>query len=371
MMVRLIRVPTLLLLGMAVLACSCGTAACPLASSTLDEIEALVEDYVERDVSPGLLLGIRCGESMWVEAFGVSDISTGAPLETSHQFLVASLAKQFVAAVVMRLVEDGELALESRISNYIEDVPGAWTDITIRHCLNHTSGTFSFGTLPVDIGNGVLSSDAVIGFLTAGDLFFAPGEDFIYSTVGYFVLSYIVERITGESVDVYIEREFLEPLGMTETGFLANCPPENLAGYHQYYWRGQALVTDPPTTSWGLGDGMYSTARDLFAWQAALVSGRVVSEASYAMITERTETPGADGEAAVHDYGFGLEVFVDEEGELAEVGHWGNGGGHISRLWAYPSHDVVVVSLQNSNGRLAPLLDSIESVLLDSSSGEP
>ena len=365
---RAISATTLLSIALAAAYWTACVAGCPLPPSTLEEVGVLVEEYIERDISPGLLLGIRCGETYWFEAFGISDISTGAPLEATHQFLIGSIAKQFVAAAVMRLVEDGWLSLESPISDYVQHLPDTWAGITIRHCLNHTSGTFSLGGLPFNTGSGSLSSEAVIGFITPGRLFFPPGEDHLYSTVGYFVLGYIVKQITGEPVDTFIEREFLVPLGMTETGFLISRQPENLAGYHQHYWQGQAFFTEPPTGSWGLADGMYSTAADLFTWQAALTAGHVVSEASYAMMTERTETRSADGAVTTHNYGFGLEVHVDEEGELSEVGHWGNGGGHICFLGKYPSVDVSLIALQNSNGILAPLLEAIEAVLLEAGS---
>jgi CubicO group peptidase (beta-lactamase class C family) len=232
--------------------------------------------------------------------------------------------------------------------------------------LNHTSGTYSFGTLPANTGDGVLSRDAFISFLTAGNLFFPPGTDFIYSTVGYYLLGYIAEKTTGQPIDRFIEEQFLRPLGMTDTGFLSRRTAVSLAGYHQYYWKGNALYTDPPTTSLGFADGMYSTATDLLTWQAALSSGSVISEASYALMTTRADTRNAEGEVVVHDYGLGLEVFVDRQGDVREVGHWGNGGGHISRLWSYPGLDITVVSLQNSNGRLEPLLDGIEALLFDS-----
>lgn len=346
-------------------------AGCPLSPSTIGEIRDLVEVYIDADYSPGLVLGIRCGDATWLEGFGVSDISTGEPLEASQQFLVASIAKQLVAAVVMRLVEEGRLGLEDPIADYVDYLPEAWTGITIRHCLSHTSGTFSFGGLPTNLGSGSLSRESLIGFITSGRLFTPPGEGFLYSTVGFFLLGYIVEQVTGAPVDDFIEREFLVPLGLEDTGFLLTRSPEDLAGYHQHYWQGQAFFRDPPTTSWGLADGMFSTAEDLLAWQAALASGGIVSNESLALMTTRAATTNAAGETAIHNYGFGLEVFADEEGRLTEVGHWGNGGGHIAYLWAYPQHDISVVALQNSNGRLAPLLEEVEALLVGTRGEKP
>lgn len=343
-----------------------GTVARPLDQGAIAEVNALTEAYIRNDISPGLVLGIRCGETYWIEAFGVSDIETQAPLTSSHQFFVGSIAKQFTAAAVLRLVEGAKADLDAPITDYLPDAPAAWSGITIRHLLNHTSGIRSYGTLPHNLGAGVMPSEALIGFIAAVRPSFPAGERFVYSTSAYSVLAYIVEQITGSPFDDTIEQQFLAPLQMADTGYSIGGKPNHLAGFHQYYWQGAALFTEPPNTILGLGNGMYSTVADLFVWQSALTTGRVVSETTYAQMTLQTETCSAEGETSIHDYGFALELQVSEHGELCRVGHGGNAGGHIVFLWEYPACDMSIIALQNSNGMLMPLLREIEAILLRS-----
>ena len=367
MLKRLLRIAAVLAATTAIGLWAARGSSCPLPEETLDTIRDWVEQDIAADACPGLVLGVRCGNSIWIEAFGVSDMDTQAPLESSHQFLIGSIAKQFVAVGIMRLVEEGRLSLDDRIGDYIDNLKPSWSGITIRHCLNHTSGIASFGVfggLPANTATTNVTRADIIGYITAGDLFYPPGEDHIYSTAAYDVLAYIVELVTGAPIDTFITREFLEPLGMHDTGFLMNRSPASLAGYHQHYWKGQVFFRDPPTTSWGFADGMFATVSDLLTWQAALSSGQVIREASYASMIVRTTTR-AGGVTRTHDYGLGLQVFADATGAISEVGHWGNGGGHIAYVWGYPEQDIGVVALQCStgNGLLAPLLQEIGDLL--------
>jgi len=344
--------------------------ACPGADGVIAEIRTLVETYIRDDISPGLVVGLRFGETTWIEAFGISDIKTRDLLTSEHQFFVGSIAKQLTAAAVLRLIEKGQVSLDASITSYLPDAPEAWSEITIRHLLNHTSGICSLGSMPNDLGEGVIVSEMVIGFIRPTELRFAPGEDWVYSTAGYYVLAYIVERITGAPFEAFVEQEFLGPLGMTETGYRIQREPDRLAGYHRVYWQGEAMFVEPSDDVLGLGFGMYSTVSDLFVWEAALRSGRVVSEVTFAEMTKPTETRSVSGEVSIHDYGFGLELRFDDLGTLSRVGHGGNGGGHIGIVWSYPAEDIVLIVLQNSDSMLPPLLEEIEAVLLSACASE-
>jgi len=344
--------------------------ASPEADAVIAEVRTLAEAYIRDDVSPGLVVGLRFGETTWIEAFGISDIEERGPLTSEHQFFVGSIAKQFTAAAMLRLVEQGRASLDASIAAYWPDAPEAWSGITIRHLLNHTSGICSLAGIPYHLGEGVLVSEAVMSFITPTRLRFAPGEDWVYSSAAYFVLAYIVERIAGTTFEAFVEQAFLGPLGLTSTGYRIQREPDQLAGYHRAYWQGEAMFTQPSQDILGLGYGMFSTVSDLFVWEAALRSGRVVSEATFAEMTEPTVTRDALGQIATHDYGLGLELRFDDCGVLSRVGHGGNGGGHIGIVWSYPPEDAVLIVLQNSDSMLPPLLEEIEDVLLASWAAE-
>ena len=354
----------LLILASALSAVSC-SASCPLDEQTVEEIVGLADAHIEADVTPGLVLAIRCGAAYWIEAFGLSVIKTREPMDSSFQFFVGSISMQFVAASVLKLRESGLLDLDDPITEHIDDVPDDWSAITFRHLLTHTSGANSFGgysALPFDNWS-VYSSESVIRSMLTGKLFFAPGEEFLFGrTTGYAVLAYIVERTTGETIEAYIEREFLAPLKLLDTGFATVRPPAQLAGFYHHYWNGKAMFEEVPHFDTALGSAMYSTAADLFAWQIALSTGRVISDDSYALMTEQVTTRNAEGVVETHNYGLGLEVYVNEDGVLVELGHVGESG-HRCGLWEYPAADIVVVALQNCDRPLRPLLEDIEAVL--------
>jgi len=340
-------------------------ASCPLDDQTLDAIRNLADAHIEADIAPGIVLAIRCGDAYWIEPFGLSLIKTQEPMDSSLQFFVGSISKQFVAAAILRLRESGVLDLDDPISNFIDQVPDDWAVITIRHLLTHTSGANSFGgytQLPFDAG-GVWPSESVISAMMTGDLAFVPGEEYCYSrTTGYMILAFVVERVAGVTLETYIEREFLAPLKLSGTGFATVHEPTKLTGFYHHYWNGQAMFEEVPHFDTALGSAMYSTAADLLAWQIALSTGQVISKDSYTMMTTRATTCSADGVTETHDYGLGLEVIVNEDDSLAELGHRGHGG-HRASLWVYPAADIVVAVLQNCDRPLRPLLEDIEAVL--------
>lgn len=370
--IRAARTRGILVLAFALTAVSC-FASCPLDEQTVDAIRVLVDAHIEADPAPGLVLAVRCGDTYWIEAFGLSVIKTQEPMDSSLQFFVGSISQQFVAASILKLREAGLLELDDPISDYIDHVPDDWSAITIRHLLTHTSGANSFGgynELPVGIGF-VYPSETIIQSMMLGPLFFTPGEEFLFGrTTGYAVLAYVAECVTGETIESYIEREFLTPLGLLDTWFATIRHPENMAGFYHHYWDGHAMFEELPVFDMGLGSAMYSTATDLLAWQIALSTGRVIAEESYALMTEQATTRNAEGVIETHDYGLGLEVYVSEDGEIAKLGHFGDGGGHRCGLWAYPPADVVVVLLQNSDRQLDPLLEDIEAVLFQSGASD-
>ena len=362
---RAARTWGILVLALALSSVSC-FASSPLDEQTVDAVCNLVNAHIEADLTPGLVVAVRCGDAYWIEAFGLSVIKTQEPMDSSLQFFVGSISQQFVAASVLKLREAGLLDLDDPITDHIDDVPDEWSAIAIRHLLTHTSGANSFGgynELPVGVGS-VYPPESIVRSMMSGQLFFTPGEEFLFGrTTGYAVLAYVVERVTGETIESYIEREFLAPLGLLDTWFATIRLPENMAGFYHHYWDGHALFEELPTYDMGLGSAMYSTATDLLAWQNALSTGRVIAEESYALMTEQATTRSAEGVIETHDYGLGLEVYVSEDGDITKVGHIGDGGGHRCGLWAYPSADVAIVLLQNSDRPLRPLFEDIEAVL--------
>ncbi|MFC2077301.1 serine hydrolase, partial [Candidatus Bipolaricaulota bacterium] len=112
---------------LAVLMGSGALLAWPGGDGVIAEIRTLVKAYIRDDISPGLVVGLRFGETTWIEAFGISDIKTSDLLTSEHQFFVGSIAKQFTAAAVLRLIEEGRACLDASITSYLPDAPETWS----------------------------------------------------------------------------------------------------------------------------------------------------------------------------------------------------------------------------------------------------
>jgi len=318
-----------------------------------------------RDLTPGLVLGVRWGDAVWVEAYGVTDAAQPEPMRPSTQLYIGSISKQFTAACILRLVERDLLGLDWPVSRVLRDAPERWSDVTIHHLLTHTSGINSYGSLPYELGEGVLPSKTLLAFITSAGTFFEPGTDYVYSSADYAVLACVVEEVSGTSYGDFLERTFLAPLGLRDTGYWVDRRPPNLAMNHKVYIEGAATFTPYINVSLGLGaSSIHSTVADLLRWQKALVDGRVVSPASYALMVTPASYLASNGTRESVDYGYGLQLEFDEGGALFGVGHGGINAGHIGWLWGYPTKDIAFVALQNSDGMLPPLLDRIEEVLL-------
>ncbi|MFC2077353.1 serine hydrolase domain-containing protein [Candidatus Bipolaricaulota bacterium] len=330
------------------------------------EIHALVTDYLNQDLTPGLVVGVRWGDATWVRGYGVTHAGTDRPMTADTRLYIGSLSKQFTAAGIMRLVEQRRLGLDWTIPRVFPEAPDHWAEITIHQLLNHTSGISSYGAIPYNLGQGVLPPRALLGFIAATDLFFEPGTAYVYSSPDYAVLGYIIEQVSGMTYGEYLERTFLSPLGLASSGYWIDDRPDGLAGNHMVYVGGEATFQPVVNVSLGLGSSsIHSTVGDLLAWQEALLTGRAVQPASLERMTEPVDVLGYDGEPLTEDYGYGLQLELADDGSLFGLGHGGINGGHIGWIWAYPTLDVGFVVLQNSDGMLLTLLDEIEEALLN------
>jgi len=329
------------------------------------ELDALVAEYMARGLTPGIAVGVRIGDARWVRAYGAADAETGAPLTIASSFYIGSLTKQMTAAAILRLVEEGRLSLEQTVDSILDDVPEAWAGITIHHLLTHTAGIKSYGSLPYDLGEGALPSRALVGFIAAVDPVYAPGEGYLYSSADYAILGYAIERRSGLPFGGFLDLHLFRPLGMSDSGFWVDDRPEDLVVGHSVYVDGAATFIPSVNVSAGLGAAcVHSTVDDLLTWQEGLVCGRVVSPASYVLMTTPATIDPPDGPVETINYGYGLELDVGPNERPIAVWHGGGNGGQISYIWWMADRDVAFVVLQNSDGLYYELLESIKRVLI-------
>lgn len=334
------RGKTLIALFVSVLVCRQATAA---------SIEAEVRNQLEHLTTgrlPGMVvLAARDGKIVFQDAGGWADIENKAPLTTSTPFCIGSITKQFTAAAILRLADEGKLSPDDRLARFFPDFPRAG-EITLRHLLNHTSGIHSFTDKPdflAKVARPIQPADLIASF-HSDPPDFAPGTGFHYSNSAYFLLGEIVAKVSGKPFSDCLQEMFFEPLGMRHTEIYQNSAPPAGAVKGYEMKAGKVAPALDWDMSWAGGAGaMVSTVGDLFLWNEALYGGKILKPESFKAMTTATKLPaGVDG----LNYGFGL--VVSELDCLPMISHSGGLNGWSGDLLRLPGQNCTVVLLTNA-----------------------
>jgi D-alanyl-D-alanine carboxypeptidase len=312
---------------------------------TREALAARIDSVVHADILargfPSVSIAIARGaEGMLLErAWGLADVASGRKADPSTIYNIGSTAKQFTAALILRLVERGMLALTDTIGRHLAGSRPEWNAITLDQLLNHTSG------LEHDVPQVVAESDSVsleaLVALAAQEKPAAPpGTKFLYSNTGYMLLGALVEKMYGKPYAVVLRDEIVRPLGLQSLGACQTLPEARAAtGYIRTSF-GTSIPRGYVHPSHGTGAGnICATAGDLARWNAALHGGRVVSAESYTAMT--TPRGGAAG-----DYGFGLGIRKAPWGG-AVINHDGEDDGYSSHNSWFPAESLSVTLLYN------------------------
>jgi CubicO group peptidase (beta-lactamase class C family) len=295
--------------------------------------------------SPGAAVVVAHGDSVILaRGYGLADVEHGVPITPATSFRLASVTKQFTAAAVLSLVEDGKVGLDDRIGDLLADVPAYAREVRVRHLLAHTSGLPDYEPI-LGSGDGPQATDLdVLALLhRATKLYFAPGTSWRYSNSGYALLALIVERRSGDTFARYLRRRVFDRAGMTTAVAHVDGVDTVANRAFGYSRRGGAWIrTDQSRTSAVLGDGgIYASAAELARWSAALDRHTVLAESTIALAT--TPTVLASG-ISTH-YGFGW--FLDEFQGHRRQRHEGDTIGFRTALQRYPDEQLTVIVLVN------------------------
>lgn len=307
-----------------------------------------VDTYIQAEMTkrqiPGLaLVVIRDGEVVKMQGYGFANLEHDVPVTPDTVFELASVTKQFTAAAVMRLVEEGKVGLRDPIRRYVPDAPDTWKDITVRHLLTHTAGLAGLrhGFQSLYIGGRRLNytTAQMLDAATKDPMSFAPGAHWQYSDVGYFLLGMVIEHASGQRYRDFLADRFFQPLGMTSTSVLDQWAivKHRAAGYTL---RDGQLVNIRRVAQVALPShyGVFSTVRDLAPWEHALAAGHVVKPSSLAQMW----TPVTLNNGLSYPYGFGW--FVDEWLGHRMITHTGITGTEYTR---FPDDNLTVIVLTN------------------------
>lgn len=344
-------------------------------------IDAVASKAIGERISAGYTVGVmREGRVLFVKGYGFANLEDGVAARSDTIYRVGSITKQFTAAAVLKLAEDGRLSLDDPLSKYVPSFPRA-SEVTLRQLLTHTAGIHSYTALPdylTTLGRrDVTTSDMVTtiaGLQPAYD--FEPGRGWSYSNSGFYLLGAVIEKASGQSYAEYLRTALFVPLGLADTRVddLLPIVPHRAAGYEKvdgtppFFRNADYATTGPP----GAAGAIRSSARDLLVWHAALLGGRVLKPASLAaMLAPGRLSDGrlasavrvsASGEAAKTEYGFGITTGLFEGRRV--VAHGGSINGFNAALATFPDQRVTVVVLANTGGGTVRVATDIERTVL-------
>ena len=310
-------------------------------------IDTLFGQYARPAVPGAAVVVIKNGRVAFARGYGLADLETNTPVTERTNFRLASLTKAFTAMAVMLLVNEGRLRFDDRLRDILPDFPAYGRDIVIRHLLTHTSGLRPYEALVRDSQIRSMKDRDVLALLRRTDtLLFQPGSAFRYGDSGYAILALVVEAVSGKSFASFLHDRIFTQIGMNST--VAYEPgisvvPNRALGYSPSPTGFR--LSDQSTMSTVLGDGgIYSSVRDLVAWDRALDDHRLVDP----QLQQFAWTPAGLNDGTQTRYGFGWFIGRDETGPY--VSHRGETSGFTNFIVKYPKRQLTVVVLTNRRG---------------------
>src|SRR6516164_3301009 len=308
----------------------------------LARMEEVVQSFVKNKQFMGAVLVARGNDILLDKGYGFANLEWNIPDSPKTKFRLGSITKQFTAAAILLLEEQGKLKVDDPVKKYMPNAPAAWDKITIYNLLTHTSGIPNFTSFP-DYGSSEAkpaTPEQLVNRFLDKPLDFAPGEKWSYSNSGYVLLGYLIEKITGEYYQTFLEENLFKPLGMNDTGYDSNVLiiPHRAVGYVERGMPMHARYIDM-TIPFSAG-GLYSTTHDLLQWNRALYGRKVLSSAELKKMT----TPYKNKD----NYACGLWVRTDH-GHTVFV-HAGGIEGFNTSMAYYPDEKLTVIALGNVNG---------------------
>lgn len=311
--------------------------------ATVDSIDRYVRAEVARYRIPGLSLTILRGDSLVLaRGYGYANVELHVPASDSTVYESGSLAKQFTAAAVVMLSEQGRFSLDDPITRFLPEGSIRWRGITIRHLLTHTSGISDYADSALDPHRDY-TEEELVRLAASQPLEFAPGDRWSYSSTGYVLLGIVIHRVTGVFYGDFLRDHIFRPLGMRSTRVMsaADIIPNRAAGY---YFRNDTLKNQDwvsPSLNATADCCLLLTVHDLTQWAIALNHGKVPSRAGL----DASWTPVHLNGGGTYPYGFGWHV--TQQRGYRRIGHSGSSQGFQTTIQRYPDFNLTVIVLVN------------------------
>jgi D-alanyl-D-alanine carboxypeptidase len=304
-----------------------------------DDVDEYIEAQMRKQQIPGLSLAVvQAGKVVKMKGYGLANVELNVAATPSTVYELQSITKTFVACGIMLLAEDGKLGLDDKITRYLTGLPEAWSEVTVRQLLTHTSGIPSFvqdqgsGQAIIAFAQKVESSEEIVRWAAARPLKFAPGEGRKYSSTGYHLLGMIIEKVAGKPWGQFLHDRVFAPLGMTSTRVYSaeDIIPNRASGYLRFGELKNGLWFTPAYRESAAG-GLVSTVQDMARWESALEAGTILKPSTLAEMVVPTKLR-SDSVVQERDgtrYGLGWDLPTYQ-------GHrvMAHGGDHVSGFTA-------------------------------------
>jgi CubicO group peptidase (beta-lactamase class C family) len=310
----------------------------------VSEFNKLLSAQFKANETGAAALVARNGEIIYKRALGMANLELNIPMQVDHIFRIGSITKQFTAVAILQLMEQGKLSLQDDITQFIPDYPTQGYHITIEHLLTHTSGIKSYTEMddfeermPLDFK----PLDIITHFKNQ-PMDFAPGTQWKYSNSGYFLLGYIIERVTNKSYAEYIEENFFRKIGMSNSLYGSNSKIIKNRAYayskgEQDFENAQHLSMTQPYSA----GSIMSTVEDLYKWHQALHSYKIIKKENLDKAFARYKL--IDGKETDYGYGWGFNNVQ----ESPTIEHSGGINGFLTIGIYVPNEDVFVAVFSN------------------------
>jgi CubicO group peptidase (beta-lactamase class C family) len=315
--------------------------------------------------APGCAVAVSLnGQTVFENAFGLAEVEHNVPNTAQTVFESGSVAKQFVAASLVLLQQEGKLNLDDQVRKYVPELPDYGAPLTIRHLLNHTAGLRDWGSVMGLTGAGrgdrVITQELALDVIfRQRSLDFKPGDEYSYSNSGYQLAALIVERVSKQKLAAFTGERFFKPLGMTKSSWrddYQRLVPGRAQAYSRQGQNGPWRLNMPFMSVYGNG-GMLTTVGDWMKWNAMLDS-----RSMGAPLVDALETQGLLNNG--HKISYALGLVVGTYKGLRDISHGGSTAGYQTFLARYPDQKVSVGVLCNgtspsAGGLAASVTDEI------------
>jgi len=317
------------------------------AQTKVDKIDKVMQLYSSYNQFNGSVLVAEKGKVVYKKGFGLANMEWDIKNKPDTKHRLGSITKQFTAMLILQLVEQGKLKLDVPITTYLPNYTKATGDkITIHHLLTHTSGIpnyTSFAGFFQNTSRNPYTPEEFVNVFKDSTLQFVPGQKFAYSNSGYFLLGYIIEKVSGKTYEQMLQENIFTPLKMNNTGYdHHHTILKNRAGAYQKngnsYFNARYLDMSIPYAA----GSMYSTVEDLHLWDQALYADKLITKKSKKLMF----TPFK----ANYGYGWGIrhQKLGKTNDSIKVIGHGGGINGFNTLISRYPSDQNFVILLNNT-----------------------